>query len=180
MLKKTITYTDFNGVPQVEDFYFNLNEAELAEKNLSTKGGLVKHLQEIAASEDGATIVNKFKEIILWSYGIKSDDGKRFIKNDEVREAFTQTNAYSVLFMELATNTDKASEFINGLVPSNLSDQEGRPGVPQDYKQKEIPTANTTVVVDPEADAAAKMNMSVDEYREYTAWQARKNDTTTS
>lgn len=118
MLKKTISYTDYDGNLRTEDFYFNLSKAEVTEMELSAEGGLSKMLEKIVASQDSKRIMEIFKDIILKAYGEKSPDGKRFIKNQELREGFAQTEAYSELFMELATNADAASSFINGIVPS--------------------------------------------------------------
>lgn len=117
MLKKTITYTDYEGNERTEDFYFNLTQAEILEMELSSTGGLEKMIQKIVAEQDGARITKIFKDIILKAYGEKSLDGRRFIKNDELTEAFTQTEAYSQLFVELATDSDAAADFINGIVP---------------------------------------------------------------
>ena len=117
MLKKTITYDDFNGATRTEDFYFNLTEAELMEMELSTAGGLAEMIQKIVAAQDAPAIIKVFKDLVLRAYGEKSADGKRFIKNAEIRDSFEQTNAYSQLFMELATDSDAAAEFVNGIVP---------------------------------------------------------------
>ena len=118
MLKKTITYTDFNGVERTEDFYFNLTNAEIMEMEMGITGGMAEMIQRIVASQDAPEIIKTFKDIVLKSYGEKSPDGKRFIKNDELREAFSQTEAYSQLFMELATDADAAAKFINAIVPA--------------------------------------------------------------
>ena len=118
MLKKTITYTDYNGIDRTEDFYFNLSKAELMEMELSTAGGLAEMIQKIVASQDAPAIIKIFKELVLKAYGEKSPDGKRFIKSDEIATNFSQTEAYSQLFMELATDADAASNFINGIVPA--------------------------------------------------------------
>lgn len=120
MIKKTIKYTDYDGNERVEDFYFNLSKAELMEMELSQTGGLEKMVKQIVATRDMPRIIALFKDIILRSYGIKSPDGKRFIKSDELREEFTQTEAYSELFMELSTNSDVAAEFINGVMPADI------------------------------------------------------------
>lgn len=117
MLKKTITYTDYNGVERTEDFYFNLTKAELMEMEMSKAGGLSEMIQKIVDTRDVPAIVSIFKDLVLKAYGEKSPDGKRFIKNDELREAFAQTEAYSELFMELATDADAASAFMNGIIP---------------------------------------------------------------
>lgn len=121
MLKKTITYTDFNGDTQTEDFYFHLSKAELVELELSEKGGFAEMLQSIVEAEDGKTIIAKFKELILKAYGVRSEDGRRFIKNDKLSEEFSQTEAYSQLFIELATDADHAATFMKGVVPSDVT-----------------------------------------------------------
>lgn len=117
MLKKTIKYTDYNGIEREEDFYFNLSKAEVAEMELSVAGGLVKKIEKIVENEDGGQIVRLFKEIILDSFGVKSEDGRRFIKSEELSIEFSQTEAYSVLFVELASDAEAAAAFVNGIVP---------------------------------------------------------------
>lgn len=117
MLKKTITYTDFNDEEVSEDFFFHLSKAELVELEMSHEGGLSESLQKIVDAEDGKAIVAEFKNIILTSYGQKSPDGRRFVKNTALREEFESTEAYSTLFMELVTDADAAAEFMNGIVP---------------------------------------------------------------
>lgn len=121
MIKKTMTYTDYDGVQRTEDFYFNLTKAEVAEMQMSTVGGLDKMINQIISEQDGKRIIELFKDLVLRSYGKKSPDGRRFIKNQELRDDFAQTEAYSDLFMELATDTDAASAFVNGIVP-NMDD----------------------------------------------------------
>ena len=123
MIKKTMTYTDFNGTERTEDFYFNLTKAEVMEMEMSTKGGLAEMIQRIIAAQDQPAIIKIFKDLIIRSYGVKSPDGKRFIKNNEVVDEFVQTTAFSDLFMELATDADKAAEFINGVVPADMAKQ---------------------------------------------------------
>lgn len=123
MIKKTISYTDFNGVERKEDFYFNLTKAEVMELELSTKGGLAEMIQRIVAAQDQPAIIKVFKDLIIKAYGVKSPDGKRFIKNQEVVDEFVQTEAFSELFMELATDADAAAKFVNGIVPANLAQQ---------------------------------------------------------
>ena len=121
MIKKTFEYTDYNGTERKETHWFNLSEAELTEMELEVDGGLAQYITRISEEQNGPKIIKIFKDIILRAYGIKSDDGRRFIKSDELKEAFSQTEAYSILFMELATNADKAAEFINGIVPANMA-----------------------------------------------------------
>lgn len=118
MIKKTMTYTDYDGNQRTEDFYFNLTKAEVAEMEMSTAGGLDKMINRIIAEQDGKRIIELFKDLVLRSYGKKSDDGRRFIKSQELREDFAQTEAYSDLFMELATDADAAAKFVNGIVPN--------------------------------------------------------------
>lgn len=117
MLKKHIKYTDYNDVEREEDFYFNLTQAEVTEMELSTTGGMAEMIQKIVAAQDGPAIIKIFKDMVLKAYGVKSADGRQFIKNDEVRNAFAQTEAYSIIFMELATDAEKAAEFVNGIMP---------------------------------------------------------------
>ena len=117
MLKKTMTYTDYDGNQRTEDFYFNLSKAEVAEMEMSTAGGLDKMINRIIAEQDGKRIIELFKDLVLKAYGKKSDDGKRFIKTKELSEEFSQTEAYSDLFMELATDAEAAAAFVNGIVP---------------------------------------------------------------
>ena len=118
MLKLSRTYIDFNNMSRTEDFYFNLTEAEVTEMELSVDGGLVEMINRIVAAKDGKQIIALFKDIVLRAYGEKSADGRRFVKNQEIRDAFAQTQAYSDLFMELATDAKKAAEFVNGIVPT--------------------------------------------------------------
>lgn len=120
MLKKTITYTDYNGVERTEDFYFNLSKAELMEMELTTTGGLGETIKQIVKAQDNASIVKIFKDLVLKAHGVKSPDGKRFIKSDEIRDSFEQSEAYSILFMELATDADAAANFVNGIIPNDL------------------------------------------------------------
>lgn len=121
MLKKTIKYTDYNGVERTEDFYFNLSKAELSEMELETPGGFSALLAKITATQDTPSLVKIFKGLILRAYGEKSDDGKRFIKSEELSQAFSQTEAYSELFIELASDADAAAAFINGIVPADIA-----------------------------------------------------------
>ena len=120
MLKKTVTYVDYNGVERTEDFYFNLSKAEVTEIELSVEGGFSKMLEEIVKSNDNVRIIELFKEMVLKAYGEKSADGRRFIKSKELSEAFSQTEAYSEIFMELALDEKAAAAFVNGIMPANL------------------------------------------------------------
>lgn len=123
MLKKTITYKDYNGVERKEDFYFNLSKAEIMEMEMGTEGGLAEMISKIVAAKDVPSIIKVFKDLILKSYGEKSPDGKRFIKSNELATAFSQTEAYTELFMELSTNAEAGAAFVNGIVPSDMAKQ---------------------------------------------------------
>lgn len=130
MLKKNIKYTDYNGIEREEEFLFNLTKAELMEMEMGTTGGLAEMIQQIVKTQDTPSIIKIFKEIILKAYGEKSMDGKRFIKVSDtgvpLSIGFSQTEAYSQLFMELATDADAAANFIKGIVPGDIdiSDEE--------------------------------------------------------
>lgn len=127
MLKKTIKFTDYNGLEREEVFYFNLNKAEIADMELTTKGGLTTKINAIIETKDAATLVSLFKDIILKSYGEKSTDGLRFVKKDSngrpLSEAFAETEAFTELYMELILNSDAASAFINGIIPQDVQTQ---------------------------------------------------------
>lgn len=121
MLKKTITYTDYDGNERTEDFYFNLSKAELTEMELTTEGGLQTVLKNIVEARDIPRITAMFKKLLLMSYGQKSADGKRFIKSQQLSEEFAQTEAYSNLFIELLSDEDAAAAFVKGIVPADLA-----------------------------------------------------------
>lgn len=123
MFKKQVTYENFNGEEVTEVLYFNLTEAELLELELTHPGGYSDYLNRIIDAKDRATLVSIFKELILLSYGEKSSDGRTFMKSPEIAHAFACTNAYNVLFMELATNDEAASAFANGVIPKALLDK---------------------------------------------------------
>lgn len=129
MYKKVHTYTDYNGNERTETFYFNLSKAEAVEMELTTEGTLSEWIQKVIDTNDVPEIIRLFKEIVLKSYGEKSPDGRRFIKTDELREAFSQTEAYSDIFMELATDAKAAGDFVNGILPKDIS--ENPPDKPQ-------------------------------------------------
>ena len=123
MIKKTITYTDYNGTERKEDFYFNLSKAEIMKMEMSTAGGLAEMINRVVAAQDQTAIIAIFEDLICKAYGVKTPDGKGFTKKKEDLEAFMATPAYSELFMELATNADAASAFVNGIVPADMAEQ---------------------------------------------------------
>lgn len=120
MYKKTITYTDYNDVQRTEDFYFSLSEAEITEMQLGVEGGYAAMIDKIIKAKDTPALIKIFKELLLKSYGIKSDDGRRFIKSEQLSLEFTQTPAYSELYMMLATDDKQASAFIKNIMPAKL------------------------------------------------------------
>lgn len=132
MIKKTVTYTDYNDVERTENFYFNLSKAEVMEMEMGTEGGMAESIQKIIDAKDAPAIIRVFKDLVLKAYGVKSDDGRRFMKTkpDGTRYAddFKETEAYSQIFMELATDADAAAKFINGIVPADLA-QKAAPAV---------------------------------------------------
>lgn len=109
---------DFNDNERTEDFYFNLTKSEVMEMEMTTTGGFAEKITKIIAAQDTPSIIKIFKDLILDSYGEKSPDGKRFIKNKELTDSFVQTEAYSNLFMELASDSDAAAKFVNGIAPT--------------------------------------------------------------
>lgn len=124
MIKKTIKYTDYNGVEREENFWFNLTKAELMEMEMSTTGGLAETIQKIVDTQDAPAIIKIFKELVLKAYGEKSADGKRFMKRDAngiaLSTYFAETEAYSTLFMELATDAEAAANFVKGIIPNDI------------------------------------------------------------
>lgn len=125
MYKKTITYTDFDGNERTETCYFNLTKAELLNMELAQTGGMTKLIEKITEEEDIPKLVDLFNKIIDKAYGKKSDDGKRFIKSQEILDEFKQTQAYSDFYTELVTNTDLAIEFVNSIIPKDLIPENG-------------------------------------------------------
>ena len=118
MLKKQIKYKDYNDTDREETFYFNLSKVEVAEIEMSVSGGWVKWVEKVVEAQSEPELIVIFKEIILKSYGEKSPDGKRFVKSEELSKAFSETEAFVELFMELATSSDAAATFFNGIVPT--------------------------------------------------------------
>lgn len=121
MIKKTITYTDYNGVERKEDFYFHLTKAEITKMEMSTSGGLAEMINRVVAAQDQPAIIKIFEDLIQKSYGVKTPDGRGFVKRKEDLDSFISTEAYSMLFMELATDADAAAKFVNGVVPNDMT-----------------------------------------------------------
>lgn len=141
MLKKTITYTDFNNNVRTEDFYFNLSKAEITEWELreNLSGGLQAILTNVIKSNDGRQIMDAFRQILIKSYGIKSADGRSFVKSEEISAGFLGSEAYSVLFMELLQDPNAASRFVNGIVPADLADEAAKAEQTRPQPQDRLP-----------------------------------------
>jgi len=122
MLKKRISFTDYNGSERVENFYFNLNDSELMEMELGKTGGFLEYIDKVIGAQDVPALIHLFKDLIIKSYGVKSDDGRRFIKTPELTNEFQQTEAFSKLYLELATDSKAASDFVNGIVSKPMND----------------------------------------------------------
>lgn len=129
MLKKTVTFTDYNGTERTQDFYFHLSKAEITEMEMSTVGGLAEMIQNVVKAQDAPSIIKIFKDLVLKSYGVKSPDGLRFIKSKELSTSFSQTEAYSQIFMELATDADAAAKFVNGIIPADIAAEASKQNV---------------------------------------------------
>lgn len=123
MYKKLMTYEDFDGNERTEELYFNLTEQEVTEYQLSHNGGITTLINRIIQAQDWKSMVEYWKEFILMCYGVKSDDGRRFIKNDAVREEFASTNAFSDLFMLLSTDDNEAAKFVNNVLPKKMRER---------------------------------------------------------
>lgn len=123
MYKITETYTDYDDNQRTEDFYFNYSEAELTDLQFSVSGGLAGMIDKIIKTNDMPKLVELFRELIQKAYGVKSNDGRRFMKSPELTKEFTETVAYSQIYMRLATDSKAAQEFINNVVPKVMKDK---------------------------------------------------------
>ena len=121
MKKEIITYVDYNGEERTEEYFFNLSMAEITEIQLGIEGGMAEKLKKIERDRDVPEAIKFFKDLLFKSYGEKSLDGKRFIKSEELSTAFSQSEAYSTLFMKLVSDPDAAAAFVNGIVPADLA-----------------------------------------------------------
>lgn len=123
MIKITETYTDYNGVVRTEDFYFHFTKAELLKMEMGVKGGLAEMVKRAAQTQDAPVIIGVFEDLVAKSYGVKTPDGRGFDKDPKVVKDFLQTEAYSQIFMRLATNDEEAAKFVNGVVPADMREQ---------------------------------------------------------
>ncbi len=126
MFKKTIKYVDYKGNEREEDFYFNITKAELVEMELAKKGGMSEYLDKITKAQTKDELILWFKKIILKAYGEKSEDGRRFMKSEEIAKAFSETEAFNQLYMELITDEKKAADFVNAVVPTFTEEELGQ------------------------------------------------------
>lgn len=123
MIKKTITYTDYDDNERKEEFYFNLNKSEIIRMEMTTKGGLVESIKRAVNAKDVETLYRLFEDLVQKSYGVKTADGRSFVKKQEYLDDFMFTEAYSELIGELVTNSKAAADFVNGIIPSNMDKQ---------------------------------------------------------
>lgn len=123
MIKKTVTYKDLNGKERTETFYFHYFESEIMDMEMSEEGGLAERIQRIIDAKDQASLLKVIKKFVIDAYGVKSDDGRRFTKSQEVKDAFVECPAYSKIYMELLTNDELAAEFVNKVVPEDMADK---------------------------------------------------------
>lgn len=135
MYKKTLEYEDFNGDKVKEDLYFNLSKAELLEMNFRSKGGLKNYIESIINARDQNTLTDIFKSLLLKSYGIKSPDGKKFMKNDQIREDFECSIPYDIMFTTLASDAKEAAAFVNGIIPKELVEEMDKVEMPAEFKE---------------------------------------------
>lgn len=132
MYKKTISYTDYNGNKRTEDFYFNMSQSEAVKLNAKYPGGITEAMRKAIQSQDGDQIIHFFEEMVAVSYGEKTADGRRFTKSKEILDAFKETPAYDIFFMELVTDENAASDFFNGIIPQTAdapTSEESKPPV---------------------------------------------------
>lgn len=120
MYKKTVTYKGFDDIERTEDFYFHLSKADLVKMENSIQGGYVERMQKIIKAQNGPEISAAFEDLIKKSYGVKHEDGRRFVRNEQVYNEFAETEAYSIIYMELCTNAEAAAEFVNGIIPDDI------------------------------------------------------------
>jgi hypothetical protein len=123
VLKREITYEDFNGEKNTDTFYFNITKFEILDLEASYEGGLEATIGKYVKDQNIKGLLDAFRKVILFAYGERSEDGKRFIKNDKIREEFSQTAAYDELLTELATDPDKADVFIKGIIPKDVASE---------------------------------------------------------
>ncbi len=123
MLKKTITFEDFEGNMITEHFYFNLNKGELTEMAAEMGDGLEESIRKMVETKDAVNLISTLKGILKRAYGIRSEDGRRFIKTDQAWEEFEQTNAFGELFFELVTDVKKLSDFVVGMLPGDFDEK---------------------------------------------------------
>ena len=121
MHKRAITYIDYDDNEVTDVFYFHISEPELIDLEVENEKGLQHFLRKIIETKDNKALVDMLKRLVLMAYGVKSDDGKRFIKNDQLRTEFSQTAAYNKLFMDLALDFNVAADFIRGILPKSMT-----------------------------------------------------------
>lgn len=120
MLKKQVTYKDYDGNDKTTTLYFHLNKFEWLELETYTKGGLIENLKHAIETGNAKKTIDILKKIILRSYGEKDPETGSFEKSDDIAIRFSKTDAFSELFYELAYNEEAAQSFFMGLIPVEL------------------------------------------------------------
>lgn len=123
MIKKTVTYVDYNGIERTESYYFHYTEAEILDMEMSTEGGFAERIQRIIDAKDQTALMKEIKKFVLDAFGVKSEDGRRFMKSQDIKQAFVESPAYSEIWLELLSDDKMASDFVNGVVPENMNDR---------------------------------------------------------
>lgn len=162
MYRKVITYTDFNGNPKTKPFYFNLTRPELMEMKRSPLEEMQAIIVRIRGMEDPElelSTVEKdeiqekmgaiLRDLVIQSYGIKSEDGERFSKRVGNRmygagEDFVESMAYDSLYMEMISNPKNLIDFVKMIIPEEARNNlTNNPEYQNQMKIIEMETANT-------------------------------------
>lgn len=174
MIKHEIEFENLEGEKIKKTFHFHISQAELTEWRLELDEGLEKRLEELNASTKvDAKVIAAFKEIISRAVGVTSEDGIRFIKTPEIRDGFMQSDAYSVLFMQLVTDTAFAAKFVSGVVPKSMGEKTAT-AIAQVTKAVELPQEQPKTVALP-AQPAPTPNFLTMKPEEFAAWQQRQS-----
>lgn len=119
MIKKTVTFTNYNDQEVTKSYYFNIDKLEAAELELEY-GDLIETVEELLESSDGKKVYGIFKEIILNAVGQKSADGNSFIKNQQIRDEFAGSPALGEIIMDMFKNPEAAGPFLEGMLPASM------------------------------------------------------------
>lgn len=126
MLKKRITYTNFEDEEVTETFYFNLTKADLMEMEVSKRGGLNGYIERIQETNDAGLVFEELKSLMSRSVGRLAPDGRGFSRSQQIRDEFMNSEAFSNFILEMLTDPQLAAEFIQGLIPKNIESEVDR------------------------------------------------------